>query len=509
MINLLAVMDIKLRSMNNTTKKIFISIVLALGAFEQVSAQDEYAAVRMDAVTTIIDAYNEQDFSKMQKPFFTIGKLLIGKKSLQNEFEPYYNKFGKAKIDTVTYLHKYQYTAQISLEKDPTERAFLSFLFSENGKVQGFGFTHPTLIYPKSEKGNLPENFSEKIASIIQRKHLRDSLNSFNGCVLILDNGNEVFKDCYGYSNFETRTELNEHSLFDIASCSKQFTALAIIILAEQGKLDYTDHVKKYIPELPYENITIENLLTHTSGLPDYQELLTKYWDKTKFATNYDVIELFQMHQPKLLFSPNERFAYSNTGYTFLSVVIERVSGMNYAEFLDKNIFTPLEMNDTRVYNTRRSKNELIDNCAYGYVYSNGLGKYVLPDSTSTYRHVIWMDAITGDGNIVTSIADLSKYDKAWREFQLIKKSSWERACSKYKLSNGEIVNYGYGLFLREGKGIEPVIYHTGGWPGYLSIIMRLPDQEKTIVVLSNNSYDDFLRLADDMVTEILKYQSE
>jgi CubicO group peptidase (beta-lactamase class C family) len=443
----------------------------------------------------------------MQKPFFTIGKLLISEKILSNEFEPYFKKFGKATIDTVTYSNKYQYTVQLSLEKDLSERAFLSFIFSEKGKVQGFGFTQPTLIYPKKEKGKLPKDFAEKASSVINKKHLSDSLNLFNGCVIVLDNGIEVFKNCYGYSNFETKTPLNENSRFDIASCGKQFTAIAIMLLVEQGKLNYSDNIKKYISEVPYENITIENLLTHTSGLPEYQNLLTKYWDKTKFATNYDVIELFQKHQPKLLFTPNESFSYCNTGYAFLSVIIEKVSGMSYSEFLDKNIFTPLDMKNTRVYNTRRSENEIINNFAYGYVYSNKEKKYVLPDSTSKYQHVIWMDAITGDGNIATSISDLIQWDKACREFELIDKSSWDRAYSKYKLSNGKFVNYGYGLFLLKEHNIEDLIYHTGGWPGYLSIILRLPEQEKTIVVLSNNSYDDFLRLADDITALILKYE--
>ena len=157
-----------------------------------------------------------------------------------------------------------------------------------------------------------------------------------------------------------------------------------------------SDSVQRFIPSLPYRGITIENLLTHTSGLPDYEALLTKVWDKTKFATNYDVIELLKKHKPKAHFTANERFEYSNTGYVLLSVIIEKASGINFGDYLAAEIFQPLKMSHTRVYNTRRSKKETIDNYAYGYVYDNETKRYVLPDSTKEFQQVVYQDAITG-----------------------------------------------------------------------------------------------------------------
>ncbi len=472
-------------------------------------AQNNGHHSRMRALTTIVEAYNNQDYAKMQQPVILLGKLLITGKALKKEFGPYYKKYGNASIDTVTYTNQYSYTAQLSFEKDRGKRGFLNFLFTEKGKVAGFGFAQPTLIYPKAQARNksnfTAEEMAARIDSIIRKNHLNRKQNSFNGCVLALDKGAEIYKNCFGYADFATKTPLNDSTLFDLASCSKQFTAMAIMVLAEQGKLQFTDTLQKYIPGLPYPNITIENLLTHTSGLPDYERLMKKHWDKSKFATNYDIVPLFIKHKTKTSFSPNQQFKYSNTGYALLSIVIEKASGMSYAEFLEKHIFAPLAMNHTRVYNTRRSQKEIVKNCATGYVTTAKSTKYVVPDSTSEYNYVIFMDAITGDGTVNSSLSDLIIWDKALRENTLVSEATLQNARTKHKLASGKEGGYGYGVLLKTGKGIEPVVYHTGGWPGYFSVILKFTEQEKTVVVLSNNSYDDFLILADEIAAVLME----
>ncbi|MBL4710440.1 MAG: beta-lactamase family protein [Flavobacteriales bacterium] len=441
----------------------------------------------------------------MQKDLAFVGKLIVTKKMIKKQIGPMYEEFGSATIDTVTYSNKYHYRAQLSYEKDPLERGFLSFFFNSKGKVTGFGDGEPSYIYPKAKLTKTAKTAEERILSIINEKHLKNSTDKFNGSVLVMDQGKEIVKKSFGFSDFEKRTPLNEHTRFDLASCSKQFTAMAIMILEEQGKLSYSDNVKKYIPELPYDSISIEHLLTHTSGLPSYQRLVNKEWDdKRKYVTNNDIVDLLKEHQPDVIFKPNKSFRYSNTGYVMLAIIVERVSGISFANFLAENIFSALGMNDTRVYNTKRSKGELIDNFAHGYIKDKKSKEYILPDSSDKYNYVIQMDPIVGDGAICSSIHDLALWSKASKDFALVDENSWKKARTKLTFKNGRRLGYGYGLFLRQDEGIEEVVYHTGGWPGYVTMIIELPEQEKTVVILSNNNYRGVLRMADDILITLL-----
>ncbi len=341
-------------------------------------------------------------------------------------------------------------------------------------------------LYPKSYFNSIDLSVDKKVDSLLKLKF--DS--GFNGNVLIMSKDNIIYKKSFGYSNYDKKELLNDSSIFELASCSKQFTAMAIMILVKEGKINYSDNIKKYLPDLPYQNITVENLLTHTSGLPDYMELMEKYWKKNKFATNYDIIDLFKKYKPKVHFTPNEKFEYSNTGYAILSIIIEKASGVTYSEFLKENIFTQLGMKDTWVYNTRRCKGEKISNYAYGYVFSDNLKKYVLPDSLPDYNFVMYMDAITGDGAVNTTTIDLTKWYKAIKGNELLPKKTMELAYSKHKLQNNTESNYGYGLFTDGGGKYERVIYHGGAWPGYSTSTLLFLDKDITIIVLSNNEYD-------------------
>lgn len=486
-----------------------IILLLILSAIGLQAAAQKTVDPRRRSVEMTIEAYNDQDFGKMQKPWTFLGRLLVSGKVLRKEFGPYYEQYGRATIDTA-YISDYQCVAELKMEKDAGKRTFMKFLFTEKGKIMGMGFTWPPLIYREqhvvaSSDPSVLGDKKLKIDSLISKNYLPDSGMRFNGCVLALDKGKMVYKKCYGYADWQNQRLLNDSSRFDLASCSKQFTAVAIMLLEEQGKLDYSDDIRKFIPDLPYENITIEHLLTHTSGLPDYIGLMKTHWDQSKFASNEDIVSLLKTRHPDPYFEPNRRFYYSNTGYTLLSLVIGKASGQSYAEFLEQYIFSPLGMTHTRVYNSRRSKNEKLENFAYGYVWSPASGNYQLPDSVEKYKQVVYLDAITGDGNIVSSLTDLMIWEEALREQKLLKKETWKRAFTEYVPGNGEGSGYGYGFFVRKDEGIEELHYHTGGWPGYFSIFMRFPNQEKTIVVLTNNSYDDFLRLADDMAVILLE----
>lgn len=487
-------------------KYYFLSISLFLCICKDLSAQSNDKDIRLGVVKTVIEGYNNQDYKTMRQPWATWAKLFVTTKKLQKEYSPLYEKYGKATIDTVTYSSKYEYVAKLKMEKDNRSALYFSFIFSDKGKIEGFGETYPPLIYSKST-GTTPINgieFSNKVDSLLSQKYVTSTVKSFNGSLMVIDNGKPIYKKHCGYADLYLKTEINDSTLFDLASVSKQFTAIAILALEESGKLSLNDSIQKFIPDFPYHGISIKNLLTHTSGLPEYMGLMKKYWDKSKFASNNMVLEVMKKHQPKVLFQPNERFEYCNTGYLMLSMLIEKISGKSYSEYLNSTIFKPLGMSHTRVYNSRRTNGEKLNNCSNGYVYAHQRNNYILPDSTSEYQEVIYLDAITGDGNIYSCIQDLLIWENELLDPKILGTKIIQKAIANHPLKNGVKTNYGYGFFLTGGGNAEPLVFHTGGWPGYFCILMNFFDQKKQIVILSNNSYDNFTRIADDIVAMLI-----
>lgn len=451
-------------------------------------AQNQPTPERIEAVNTFFNGYNQKDYAEMRKPMSGVLKLAFSKGLLEDAYGGAFMLFGKARIVNIKSTSESGVSVEITYEKDTTETQRMGFMFNNKNKFIGLSNRSLKLQYPvsNSETGISETAMHSKIDSIVQAKY---KAGVFTGCILVMDKGKTIYQNCAGYADYENKTLLNDSSLFDLASCSKQFTATAIMILAERGKLNYTDNIKQYIPELPYDGITIENLLTHTSGLPEYEEILDKYWDKKKFATNYDIVNTFAKYKPSALFKPGKKHEYSNTGYTFLSIIIEKVSGMSYADFLAKNIFQPLGMSHSRVYNTRRVKNEKLDNYAYGYVYSDSLKQYVLPDILPGNDYVIYMDAITGDGTVNSCVSDMALWEKELRVNKLISKETLAKAFTNAKLNSGEKVDYGYGWELETGDKFERIAHHSGSWPGYTSYAVHFIDKEKAVVILSNNEY--------------------
>ena len=248
-----------------------------------------------------------------------------------------------------------------------------------------------------------------------QQQHFR-----FNGNVLVAENGKIVFQKSYGYADFDSQRMLNDSSVFELASVSKQFTATGILILKDKAKLKLTDSLRQYFPELPYSNITIWHMLTHTSGLPDYEEAMNIKWDRSKIAFNNDMIAFLAKEKLPVLFAPGTKWTYSNTAYAILASIIEKVSGQTFKDFLAQNIFQPLGMQHTRIYNTRRSLKDTIANYAYGYGYNDSLKKYILPDNDPNANFVIYLDGIQGDGCVNSTTADLLKWDRAVKNHTLL-----------------------------------------------------------------------------------------
>lgn len=316
---------------------------------------------------------------------------------------------------------------------------------------------------------------------------------NLNGNVLIAERGQIIYNKSFGFSNESTKEKLNENSIFELASVSKQFTAMAIVMLKEKGKLDYEDKISKYIPELSeYSNITIRNLLNHTSGLPDYMEIMDSTFDKSKTATNNDIISTFAKLKPQVLFEPNTKWEYSNTGYALLASIIEKVSGISYGDYLNKAIFKPLKMTNTFVYR-RRYEPKKIANYAYGYVYSDSLKKYFLPDDLTESKMVIWLDGIVGDGTVNSTVMDLLKWDRALYANKLISKEAKNKIFTSSELNDKSKTDYGFGWFIEDNGVYGNIVKHTGGWPGYMTLIERHIQNDKTIIVLlnyiNNNTY--------------------
>ena len=308
----------------------------------------------------------------------------------------------------------------------------------------------------------------------------------FNGNILVAEKGKVIFEKSFGLANELTKEKLNSNSVFDLSALSGQFTAMAIVILKEQGKLTYDDKMSKYIPELSYYgNITVRNLLNQTSGLPPYYPLLDSLFDKKNIATNKDVIELYAKHRPKILFEPNTKCKGGEVGYVMLASIIEKVSGKTYAEFLSESIFKPLKMNNSFVY-TRRLTPKKIDNYAYGYIYSPVLEKNILPDSIKSLKYVIWLDGIVGDGGVNSTTADLLKWDRALYTTALVSEACLKEIYTPATLLNQTKTNYGFGWNIENTENSGKIVWHDGSWPGYVSHIERHLDDDKTIIILQN-----------------------
>lgn len=308
----------------------------------------------------------------------------------------------------------------------------------------------------------------------------------FNGNVLIAEKGNVIYKKSFGLRDETKKLPLDDNSIFELASVSKQFTAMAIVLLEQKGKLKYDDPIAKYIPELGFYNeITVRQLLNHTGGLPDYMQLIGTKGDTTKINTNKDIITLFAKEKPAADFTPGSKFDYSNTGYALLASITEKASGTTYADFLADNIFKPLKMNNTFVY-TRRLAPKKIDNYAYGYVFDAN-HKKILPDNDPNNNYVICLDGIVGDGTVNSTTTDLLKWDRALYTDKLVSKKSLELVFTPPVLPDNEKTNYGFGWMVNKSDDYGKIANHSGGWPGYVTFIEREMDNDKTIIVLQNN----------------------
>jgi CubicO group peptidase (beta-lactamase class C family) len=312
---------------------------------------------------------------------------------------------------------------------------------------------------------------------------------NFSGVVLVAENGKPVYHQAFGYREFEKQIPLQNSDIFELASVSKQFTAIIIMMLKEKGKLNYDDSVSRYL-NIPYKGITIRHLLTHTSGLPDYQDVMDTYWDKSKVAGNEDCIAYLNEYAPPKLFEPGAKYTYSNTGYLLLASIAEKASGEDFIELCRKRIFRKLKMKGTDIRTLEAKK--ATSNFTIGHVYVEERKKYVRADSFPSSDYTIWLGNRKGPGRISSTAEDLLKWDQALYSNKLINQSTLAEAFTPMKLNDGRFSDYGFGWEIRKDTIMGKIVQHSGDNPGYKTEIVRLIDKKKTIIVLNNNAIPAF-----------------
>ena len=339
----------------------------------------------------------------------------------------------------------------------------------------------------------------EKLRSIDRWLLALSKKKRFNGAILISKDNKPDLMKTYGYQDFKREKLLTHQSSFRLGSVSKQFTAMAIMILNNQGKLKYDDSVQKYLPSFPYSDVSILHLLTHTSGIADYMNLALKeyfslftkigfymnqsmvnlfydgepseYKDHYTILTSNDVLNMIGKYRERRLFLAGEKYVYSNTGYVILSLIVEAVSGQTFESFLDKEIFIPLNMENSSFWNL--------------FTLPGKLSNRVEGTNGKRLNDYSWMDGVSGDGSVFLSIEDFLKWDRALKNHTLIPQSKFDKALVPFVSSKGDTTFYGFGWSLsKEGTSIS----HGGSWLGAVTYIYRKLDTDAMFVLLESST---------------------
>src|SRR4051812_22168749 len=324
------------------------------------------------------------------------------------------------------------------------------------------------------------------------------------GCaLLVLRNGKRVFRKSYGASELRTYQAIGPETNFRLASLTKQFTAMAIMLLAHDGKLKYEDRLTDVFEDFPAygKAITIRQMLNHTSGLLDYEDLMEKQHpvvpdDKIPQIKDAEVLGLLKQ-QTTTKFAPGSHWDYSNSGYVLLGLVVEKRSGKSFGDFLRERIFLPLGMTNTIAY--ENGKNEVAHR-AFGHSFISGAWHQTDQSSTS---------ATLGDGGVYTSLEDIEKWDRGLTQHTLLTESEMAPALvaptpSLQTLDGRPAPLYGFGWFLDPFHG-HPRYSHYGETRGFRTAIQRFPQDQLTVVVLSNRSETDSPALAEQVAQTYLR----
>lgn len=298
---------------------------------------------------------------------------------------------------------------------------------------------------------------------------------SFNGSLLVARDGEIIYEKYAGFCRYRLRKDsISDSTAFHLASVSKTITAMTILKMVEEGKLKLEDSLVKFFPGFPRAAVTVESLLNHRSGLPNYVHYMDQLgWNKRRFVTNQDVLEFLIDRQKDIDIGPaNRRFSYSNTNYALLALLIEKLSGSSYPEYIRKHIFEPLGMKHSYVFTSADSARSMPSYFFNGRQYAFD-----------------FLDKVYGDKNIYSTVQDLFRFDLALMNGKLIQPGLLAKAFTPYSFEKPGSHNYGLGwrmLLLKNGKKL---VYHNGWWHGNRTALYHLPDEKVTIIALCNNDY--------------------
>ena len=296
--------------------------------------------------------------------------------------------------------------------------------------------------------------------------------SGFNGGILVAKNGNIVFEAYNGNGHLNRHDVVDSLTPFHIASVSKTFTAMAVLKLWQDGKLNIDDEYSKYFPQFNYPGVTIRSLLSHRSGLPNYLYFMeTLGWDKTKLIQNEDVLNYLITRKPEItnISSPNTHFTYCNTNYALLALLVEKQSGKKFSDFLQQTFFTPLHMKHTFLFNS-------LDTSKVNPSY----------DWRGRIIPLNFLDGVYGDKNIYSTPRDLLTWDRALSCGKIFTQQTLEQAYAPYSNEKAGVRNYGLGWRMNIYPNGKKTIYHNGWWHGNNASFVRLLPDSAVIIVVGN-----------------------
>ncbi len=295
----------------------------------------------------------------------------------------------------------------------------------------------------------------------------------FNGSILVAKHGEVIYEKYSGFRNpAVSRDSINASTPFHLASVSKTFTAMAILKLQEERRLDINAPVSTYLPRFPLPDVTVKSLLNHRSGIPNYVHYMDVLgWDRNKQMTNQDVLDfLVDRRNDIQIGASDRRFVYSNTNYVLLALIVERLSGRTFAEYMREQFYDPLEMNDTYVITMADSSRHLTS------YFSNGR-QYAFD----------FLDCVYGDKNIYSTARDMLKWDRALCAGTVFSQATLDSAFKGYSFEKPGIHNYGLGWRMYLLDSGKQFVYHNGWWHGNRTAFYRLPDDDVVIIAFTNN----------------------
>lgn len=365
---------------------------------------------------------------------------------------------------------------------------FIAACTGNSNASNSFQIQSPIEFKKNSEKDK--QYYQSQIQPLYEKQLLK---SGFNGSILLAKNGEIIFEDYRGMINFKTNEPITPSTPFHLASISKTFTAMAILRLMEQGKLALDDLLTKYLPKFPYSTITIKQLLSHRSGLPKYDYLMSatrsyitrtknrrKKWVKrtvfikdpitvTGFSNNQDVLRYLLEIHPALESKPNQRYSYCNTNYALLALVIEKITGQTYPDYMKDSVFTPLGMKHTYVFSLKDTAN---------YIPSYTPSK--IPFKLEK------LDCIYGDKNVYSTVRDLLLWDRALYQGIFVSNISQQTAYQPLSNETKGKKNYGLGWHLYVDPPNPIIVYHNGWWHGNNTVFRRLIGDTATVIILGN-----------------------